>query len=64
MDAIDELKAQRDDLLAQIDSLQAQKVSHQGRIDFLNARIAAVRASKDVVVQAIRDLTDNWNPVP
>jgi uncharacterized coiled-coil DUF342 family protein len=62
MAAIDDLKAQRDDLTNTLDALQAQKASHQARIDFLNARIATVRDRKDRIVLAIRDLSDNWNP--
>lgn len=64
MAAIDELKAQRDDINNTIDALTAQKAALQARIDYLNARIASARDRKSTVIQAIRDLGDAWTPEP
>jgi cell division protein FtsB len=74
MAAIDDLKAQR---LEVIDSIAAfadrravlvaarQKVfdDQSTRIAALDVRLATLRAQRDSLNLAIRDLTDGWNPV-
>lgn len=74
MAAIDDLKESRTELTARIGELQTDKQRLQEQRDILaaqyvekiaavDAKIARVRAQRDSVVLAIRDLTDNWNPV-
>lgn len=64
MAAIDSLKAQRDALTFRINTLRHHKQRAQDQIAAYNVAIDALQAQKADVVLAIRDLTDNWAPVP
>jgi uncharacterized coiled-coil DUF342 family protein len=64
MAAIDELKAQRLEVQATIDSLNVQRVRVIAQQQALLARINVYAERRTALNQAIRDLTDGWTPAP
>ena len=64
MSAIQDLKDQRDEVIAEIDAEVINKDFQQLKLDRLTAKIVSLRARKQALIQAIRDLTDTWNPAP
>jgi len=65
MAAIDELKTERDLLQLSLDAARAEKQQLTDHIGAnIQPRIDALVARKTALVQAIRDLTDSWNPAP
>ena len=75
MAAIDDLKEQRLEVIASIAAFVERRATlvaararvfdeQSARIDALDTRLVQLRAQRDSLNLAIRDLTDNWTPAP